>query len=138
MDKEFKKYRKQEAYKVPNGYFEDFAYQMQLKIGEEKQSTSWLSRLTFALQLRWSIPTFLVFALVYFSLWLNSSQSNYMLDQDIQAYLANEDNRWANSDELFDLAYEEHSSFSENFNDIELRIYLEEESSYLELFDEFD
>ncbi|MEQ8908774.1 MAG: hypothetical protein RIC95_06255 [Vicingaceae bacterium] len=138
MDKEFKKYRKQEAYQVPENYFEDFAYRMQLEIGEEEKSTSWLTKLSHKLQLRWSIPTFVVLALVSFSIWLNSSQSHYMIDDEIKAFLVEDQSRWSANTELLDLAYQDNSNASTLFNDAELKAYLEEESSDLEVYENFE
>tara|TARA_B100000965_G_C19129347_1_gene556772 strand:+ start:48 stop:461 length:414 start_codon:yes stop_codon:yes gene_type:complete len=132
MDKELKKYRKQDAFKVPDDYFEDFAYRMQLQIGEDSEKISWLTKLNQAFQFRWSMPMFIVIALCYFSIWVNQD-GVYMQDEDLQSFLLEESEDWMANQDLMDLAYHYQASTLEDFSDEDIENYLNEESSDTEL-----
>jgi hypothetical protein len=132
MDKEFKKYSKSEAFKVPENYFEDFALKMQHKIGhqEEKIPTIW-ERMAYAFQLRLTLPLFLAFLLSYFIIDNQTNDHSTFNDTEIQSYLMNDSDIWQD-DELMDLAYGEKQTLV--MNDDELMYYLEEESAEDELY----
>ena len=132
MDRELKKYRKQDAFKVPDDYFEDFAYRMQLQIGEDSVKISWLTKLNQAFQFRWSMPMFIVIALCYFSIWVNQD-GVYMQDEDLQTFLLEESEDWMANQDLMDLAYNYPASTLEDFSDEDIENYLNEESSDTEL-----
>jgi hypothetical protein len=134
MKYHYKLFRKQEAYKLPKEYVEDFANRMQLQIGEEEGKTNWFTRLTHQLQLRWSIPVLIVMTLMFFSIWLGSNSSPYFVDEEIEAYLLDL-SRNNTSISLMNLAYAEPSATNGiELSDEELLEYLSNEVQENEIY----
>lgn len=135
MKETLKKYRKQEAYELPENYFEKFSYRMQLAIGEEEKKTSLFARFAYTFKLRWSIPLSLVVLLSFVGIWQETNAPVHLTDQELVAFLAEEDNNWFGTDELMILA--EQSQTSAYISDEDLLLYLNEESTEIELIQSY-
>jgi hypothetical protein len=96
-----KSFKKHKPFKTPVNYFEAFAHKLQLEICSNEEKVSWFDRLAYNLQLRFTLPAFLVFGLAFYVAW----ESIYNLpepsvsDEMLVSYLSEEQSLFNELDE---------------------------------------
>lgn len=93
--KKLKQIRKQEAFKLPKNYFENFEAEMMNKLPqtERQPSVNWFELLIYRLQLRFVLPSLLLGILIAAIIYIDLERENkafYMSDTEIADYLLEE------------------------------------------------
>lgn len=121
-----KKLRKNDSFKVPDNYFEDFNYSMQIEISSNSPVVSVFERFIYMLRLRFTVPFLLVCFISLLTIQFDlSSKEDLMADAEIEQYLMNE-LQYAQLEDIVDLADFENPEIL--IRDSEILDYLESES----------
>lgn len=108
-DKNIEHYKNQDAFNVPENYFEEFAHDMQIRISNSVNKEKWYHKLAHGIRPKLSIPASFALALAYFAFISQPIKENKDLvlsNNEIQVYLLNEFES-NNDDEIYELAIEE-------------------------------
>lgn len=99
--------KEQEAFIVPDEYFEEFALKMQHTIaGQSEKKKSPFYELLEALRLRFTLPATLAITIAIIALQLSESKSVVIDSVDVQAYLLNESSFMEN-DQFYEIVLPE-------------------------------
>jgi hypothetical protein len=118
---------------VPDNYFEDFNYRMQIEISSNSPEVSFLDRLLYMLRLRFTVPflfvCFISFLAIQFDL---NNKKELIADADIEDYLMNQF-QYMPLEEIADLANFKMEEPKVFIKDSEILDYLDAESIENEL-----
>ncbi len=132
-DFNLKKLRKKDSFKVPDNYFEDFNYRMQIEISSNSAEVSFLDRLLYMLRLRFTVPFLLVCFISFLAIQFDlNNREELVTDADIEYYLMNQF-QYLQLEEIADLANFKMEESKVLMKDSEILDYLETESIENEL-----
>ncbi|MAY84409.1 MAG: hypothetical protein CMP59_09785 [Flavobacteriales bacterium] len=141
MDDKLKNILEQNAFKVPDGYFESLENRLKENISsvEVETTENWIDRLVYQLHLRFSIPAIsvlsLVAAVLYISIELDPRAPLVLNDNEITDYLLEEYDDDLELD-LYEIGFADLNTENDLvLSDEDIITYLSEEASEEELME---